>query len=146
MVEAGSDRTGAKAVVGKWAGKRDQHCGLRTAPRTLVPSGLRSCCRPHRLAAESGCLRPVASTAWLSRQPEEGQARLQAVDLDRHGTRSLPGVPGQAEPLHCSWVAPHDVPLDAVVPVAELARHAKRGGVVLESPGDSVVCSEAFEG
>src|ERR1039457_3847751 len=83
MVEARSDRTAAKAVVGKWAGKRDQHCGLRTAPRTLVPSGLRSCCRPHRLAAESGCLRPVASTAWLSRQPEEGQARLQAVDLHR---------------------------------------------------------------
>src|ERR1022692_4940405 len=95
MVEAGSDRTGAKAVVCKWAGKLDQHCGLLTAPRTLVPSGLRSCSRPHRLAAESGCLRPVASTAWLSRQPEEGQARLQAVDLYWDWTCGLPVDPGQ---------------------------------------------------
>src|ERR1039457_1650617 len=32
-LQAGNERR--SLVVGKWAGKRDYHCGLRTAPRTL---------------------------------------------------------------------------------------------------------------
>src|SRR5215469_9138265 len=110
---------------------------------TLAPSG-----RMSASAAGSALLcrflGDMASAA--GGQPEEGQAGWQAMDLHWDRSRGLPVGAAQTEPAGEGRAAAHEVPVDAVVAVAEFAGDTKRGRVVLERRRYRPLGAEPVEG